>query len=171
MFDDVNLEIIPNPLASITDHLAELWDSLVNNTDPKYQLPNKFEEFETPTLFVVNAGSAFFVCIVLLLAPYLFDLLRKFKPLGKIKFIQNLHSSLRWNIPIRIFLESGIPLTFALLIQIRKISYSNVPYGISTITASLAFFYPRMLGNYVFQILSDFNSEYWKNTICHHCIR
>ncbi len=163
MFDDVSLEILPNPLASITDRLAELWDSLVNNTDPKYQLPHKFKEFDTPTLFVINSGSTFFVCIILLLVPFLFDLLRKFKRIGNIKFVQNLHSNLRWNIPIRIFLESGIPLTFALLIQMRKISYSNVPYGISTITASLAFIYLGMMINYISQTLRDFKYEDLKN--------
>ena len=163
MFDDVNLEIIPNPLASITDRLAELWDSLVNNADKKYQLPNKFTEFDTPTLFIINSGSTFFVCLIILLVPFLFDLLRKFKRIQSIKFVQNLHSSLRWNIPIRVFLESGIPLTFALLIQMRKISYSNVPYGISTVTASLAFIYLVIMINYISQTLRDFKYEDLKN--------
>ena len=159
MFDNVSLEILPNPLASLTDRFAELWDSLVNNTDKRYQLPNKFTEFCTPTLFVINAGSTFFVCIILMLFPYFFDLLRKSKRLVSIKFIQSLHSSLRWNIPIRVFLESGIPLTFALLIQMRKISYSNVPYGISTVIASLAFIYIGLMINYISQTLRGFKCE------------
>ena len=164
MFDNVNLEILPNPLASLTDHLAELWDSLVNNADPKYQLPNKFAEFDTPTLFVINAGSTFFVCMLLFILPYLFDFLRKYRDLGNLKFMKNTHSGLRWNIPIRVFLESGIPLTFAFFIQMRKISYSNIPYAISTITAGLAFGYICFMINYISQTLRKFKHEDLKDS-------
>jgi len=159
MFDTSSMESLPNPLESMTSRFSELWNSLVNNDDPRYQLPKKFKEFERPTLFILNAGSTFLINMILVILPYFFDFLRKFRDLGNQKFMIDIHSNLKWNIPIRVFLESGILLTFGILVQLRKMSFENVPYAISSFCAAIAFGYMYFMINYIFKTLINFKPE------------
>lgn len=151
MFNDASLEFLPNPLESLMEKASKAWGSVVdeNEQKEKYQLPNKFAKFETPTLFISNAGSTFSICLALVIMPYLLDCLGKIKKIQNNKFFIKVHSGLRWNIPIRTFLESGVPLLFAILIQMRKISFASIPYGVSTVSASLAFIYFYFMFEYI----------------------
>ncbi|RYE39185.1 MAG: hypothetical protein EOP48_26085, partial [Sphingobacteriales bacterium] len=151
-------QFIPNPFEKLINIISEIWDSAIESPE-KYQLPHKFTTLDTPTFFVPNSGSTFFSCIVFMILPYFFDLLRKFKIFRNIKILINIHSNLKWNIPIRLFLESGIPLLFDTLIQMRKISYANVPCAISSALASLALIYILLMLQSVFQILLELDNK------------
>ena len=172
LFLNNNLDFLPNPFQTLTEFISETWDSAVNPQDSleRYQLPYKFKELETPTLFIVNAGSIFSSCLVVLLLPCLLDCLRKLTLFKNLKALAILHSNLRWNIPFRIFLESGVPLLFAVLIQIRKITYANIPNAISTSTAVLAFIYFCVMLQCVFRDIASLKKENLKDPIIENSI-
>jgi len=154
-------QFVPNPFEHLINIILKIWDSAV---DPKeYQLPNKFKTLETQTLFVPNSGSTFFSCLLVLILPFFFDFLRRFRRFRNIKFLASFHSSLRWNIPIRIFLEGGIPLFFDILIQMRRLTFLNVPCGISSGLACLALLYAILMLQYIFLKLLHLKDEKLKD--------
>ena len=159
------MDLLPNYFQRLTEIISEAWDSAVNPNDllEEYQLPHKFKELETPTLFIVNAGSIFSSCLIVIILPCFLDCLRKFKYLRKLKALAAIHSSLRWNIPLRIFLESGAPLVFAVFIQIRKTTFTNIPYAISTTTAILALVYFCFMLLFLFKTLLRLKKRNFKN--------
>ena len=161
MFNDASLEFLPNPLESLMEQVSEAWGSVVDEKEQKekYQLPGKFAKFETPTLFISNAGSTFSICLALVILPYILDCLGKIKKIQNNKTFIKIQSGLRWNVPLRTFLESGVPLLFAILIQMRKISYANIPYGLSTVSASIAFVYFYFMCQEIFKNLRKLEVE------------
>jgi len=160
-----NLEFLPNPLESIMNRISDAYDSVVDEREQQqlYQLPNKFLSLETPTLFIINTGSTFFTCLIFFLIPYILGLLRKFEKLKNLKFLQDLHSDFKWNAIIRIFLESGIPLAFAIFIQLRKVSYSNIPFALSTFSTTIALIYMSYMLNYSYSTLVTLPYEKMKD--------
>lgn len=165
IFVSTNLEFLPNPLESLMNRLSDEYDSVVDQKEQQelYQLPYKFEALETPTLFIINAGCTFFLCLIFFLIPYILGQLRKLEKLKGLKFLQNLHSGFKWNAVIRIFLESGIPIAFAIFIQIRKVSYNNIPFALSTFCATIALIYLCWMLHYVYHTLIKIKFEEMKN--------
>jgi len=162
IFVSTNLEFFPNPLESLMKRLSTAYASVVDEKQ-QYQLPHKFTELDTPTLFLINAGSTFFICILFFAVLLILGLLLKSKRLQSLKFLQGLYQDFKWNAIIRIFLESGIPLAFAIFIQIRKISFENVPYGLSVSCAIIAMIYTLSMLYSISQILIDLNNEKMKD--------
>ena len=119
-------DFVPNPLVSLTRKISQKFPGFINDQAEEEAIqPQKFiDENQTPS-FVENGGGVIAINMEMMLLLWILYLLRKISFFQRNRLIKTVYESLRWNIVIRIFLENGTPLAFAIFLQGRVISLDS----------------------------------------------
>ena len=102
---------------SLTERLSQKFSGFVNDQAEESALPQKFIDEKQTSSFVENGGGVIAINMEIMLLLWILHLLRKISFFQRNRFFKTMYESLRWNIVIRIFLENGTPLAFAILLQ------------------------------------------------------
>ena len=155
LFSFADFTFLPNPLSPITDDLAE---QILQSKDVEflqtYQPPKKFKKFEDTSFFIENDANALFTNLGLFLVLELTRLIVKYYR-GPVPFARPLYFNLRWNGILRTFLENGIPLTLATLLQLRRLSFGNTYTALCGVLAIVSFFYIIAMIRFMWTIVTE----------------
>lgn len=115
---------VPNPLSNAMRSVLRRFP----NQDQNEDMPQKFADKNMSPSFIDNGGSIIGINLELLLFLLIIVLIRKIPIFSQRNILKIIHDKLRWNIILRVFLENGTPLMFAIFIQSRMLNLQNT-YG------------------------------------------
>jgi len=120
---------LPNPLLSLTRSLGESIVEEDKVSITPYDPPEKFLDYDWTSFFIENGGTTIALnCFLLILLAFILYL-KKLEKLKKNFIMIKMKVFLKWNFIGRTFLESAIPLSLAVFLQIRVMIFKN-PYVI-----------------------------------------
>ena len=117
---------IPNPLDSLMKKISQKFPKFINDDLEDKNRPQKFIDEDRSSSFVSNGGSIIALNIEILLLLVVLLLLRKISFFLHNRPTRIVYENLRWNVIIRIFLENGTPLMFAIFLQSRVLSLDSI---------------------------------------------
>ena len=147
-------EYLPNPVASITNKLAQGFLDPQSALGSKYRPPEKFERYEVVSYFVQNGATILLINLMLLLLLGSLSGLRLIPKLTSNRLLVKLTVALRWNMIARTFLENANPLFLAIFLQIRVVAFHGWYLIICNTFAAVAFLHCSVLLIGLVQVLA-----------------
>ncbi len=118
-------DILPNPLAALTDSLSADIIAQDKMAVTPYDPPSKFAKYEMNSFFIENGGAIIAVNILMLAVLGQVLLLKRVKAWRKNFVLVKLKIWIKWNLIARTFLENGIPLSLAVFLQLRITTFNH----------------------------------------------
>ncbi len=118
-------DLLPNPLAALTDPLSADLIAQDKMAVTPYDPPSKFVKYEMNSFFIENGGAIIAVNLFLLILLGKVLLLKRVKGWQKNFVLVKLKVWIKWNLIARTFLENGIPLSLAVFLQLRIATFNH----------------------------------------------
>lgn len=118
-------DILPNPLATLTESLSADIIAQDKMAVTPYDPPKKFLKYEMNSFFIENGGAIIAVNLLLLVVLGQVLLLKRVKAWRKNFILVKLKVWIKWNLIARTFLENGIPLSLAVFLQLRIATFNH----------------------------------------------
>jgi len=134
-------DILPNPLAALTESLSQDIIAEDEMAVTPYDPPSKFVKYEMNSFFIENGGAIIAVNIMLLVLLGKILLFKRIKALHSNIILVNLKVWMKWNLIARTFLENGIPLSLAIFLQLRIANFERSYLIICFVLAVLSLLY------------------------------
>jgi len=148
---------LPNPAASLMETFYE--KVLGNGLDSDLLPPKKFVEDEMTSFFVENGSTILLTNFSLLLLLLMISSSKRIRTLKNNKILKTIKIYLKWNILARTFLENGIPLALAILLQLRALSFDGTYFVICSIMTIMASAYFIAAITFSFKVLYQRNNK------------
>ena len=154
LLQSTGLSFLPNPLSRVSDMIDERFPNFKTDLSAeKYQPPRKFVKREMTSFFIENGGAEFIMNIVFFVALLTIPAALRLRQLPLRNTLRKFHFNLKWNITARSFLESGIPISLAIFLQLRKLTFDTSYNTASVILAIAAFLFLMLMINFLCEVL------------------
>jgi len=154
LMQSTGLAFLPNPLSRVSDMIDEKFPDFKKDlTAEQYKPPRKFVKREISSFFIENGGAEFIMNFVFFMAVLIIPFGLRFRQLPLRNTLRKLYFNLKWNINARSFLESGVPISLAIFLQLRKMTFDTFYSTASAVLTIVAFLYFMVMINFLFGVL------------------